>query len=58
MEKKYKYRISEGFRIDPQPKGIMLVSEELGGVQIPIAFSQIQPLINELIKIQKGLKYE
>ena len=48
-------RMSEGIRIDPAPKGIMIVSEDLGGMQVFVEYGQIQNLIKELKKVLKEI---
>jgi len=51
-------RISEGIRIDPAHKGIMVVSEDLGGMQVFVRYEQIQELIKELKKVLKEIEHE
>jgi len=51
-------RMSEGIRIDPASKGIMIVSEDLGGMQVFVKYNQIQGLIKELKKVLREIKHE
>lgn len=57
MKKTLQNRMSKGIRVDPAPRGIMLVSEDLGGMQVYIPYDEIQSVVSKLKKIMREMKY-